>query len=204
MQEPYRKDAEAIKNLLIATPDGQHLPLSQFADIRVDNGASFIYREANSRFIGVQFSVRNRDLAGAVEEARRAVDTAGETSRRIHLRLGRRVQGLSGRARTDEGHRAADRSADSSDPVRAVRKSEIPAHHSLQRAGDGAGRRIAGAVVHENQFQRLFGAGIRRADGRRGADQRDSLFVHQQAAPGRERHHHGDLSRRPCCGCGPS
>ena len=73
MQEPYRRDMEAIKNLLIATPGGQHLPLSQFADIRVNNGASFIYREANSRFIGVQFSVRNRDLAGAVEEARRAV-----------------------------------------------------------------------------------------------------------------------------------
>ena len=64
----------AIKNLLIATPDGQHLPLSQFADIQVNNGASFIYRESNSRFIGVQFSVRNRDLAGAVEEARREVD----------------------------------------------------------------------------------------------------------------------------------
>ncbi len=76
MQEPYRKDMEAIKNLLIATPGGQNLPLSQFADIRVNNGASFIYREANSRFIGVQFSVRNRDLAGAVEEARRAVDQA--------------------------------------------------------------------------------------------------------------------------------
>jgi len=74
MQEPYRRDMEAIKNLLIATPGGQHLPLSQFADIRVNNGASFIYREANSRFIGVQFSVRNRDLAGAVEEARRAVE----------------------------------------------------------------------------------------------------------------------------------
>ncbi|MES1257996.1 MAG: CusA/CzcA family heavy metal efflux RND transporter, partial [Acidobacteriota bacterium] len=73
MQEPYRKDADAIRNLLIATPDGQHLPLSQFADIRVDNGASVIYRESNSRFIGVQFSVRDRDLAGAVEEARREV-----------------------------------------------------------------------------------------------------------------------------------
>src|SRR5580704_3456704 len=74
MQEPYRKDADAIRKLLIATPNGQHLPLSQFADIKVDNGASFIYRESNSRFIGVQFSVRNRDLAGAVEEARREVD----------------------------------------------------------------------------------------------------------------------------------
>ena len=73
MQEPYRKDMQAIQNLLIATPGGQHLPLSQFADIRVNSGASFIYRESDSRFIGVQFSVRNRDLAGAVEEARRAV-----------------------------------------------------------------------------------------------------------------------------------
>jgi len=74
MQEPFRKDMESIKNLLIATPDGQNLPLSQFADIREEKGASFIYRESNSRFIGVQFSVKNRDLAGAVEEARRAVD----------------------------------------------------------------------------------------------------------------------------------
>lgn len=74
MQEPYRKDMQAISNLLISTPGGQHLPLSQFADIRVNNGASFIYRESNSRFIGVQFSVRNRDLAGAVNEARRAVE----------------------------------------------------------------------------------------------------------------------------------
>jgi heavy metal efflux system protein len=74
MQEPFRKDADSIKNLLIATPDGQHLPLSQFADINIQNSASFIYRESNSRFIGVQFSVRNRDLAGAVEEAKREVE----------------------------------------------------------------------------------------------------------------------------------
>ena len=82
MQEPYRKDADAIKNLLIATPNGQHLPLSQFADIRVSTGASFIYRESNSRFIGVQFSVRNRDLAGAVEQARH------EVNRQMKLPLG--------------------------------------------------------------------------------------------------------------------
>ncbi|HEY4363726.1 MAG TPA: CusA/CzcA family heavy metal efflux RND transporter [Bryobacteraceae bacterium] len=74
MQEPFRKDMNSIKDLLIATPDGQHLPLSQFADIQVANSASFIYRESNSRFIGVQFSVENRDLAGAVEEARREVE----------------------------------------------------------------------------------------------------------------------------------
>jgi cobalt-zinc-cadmium resistance protein CzcA len=67
---------DAIKNLLIATPDGQHLPLSQFAAIRVEQGASFIYRESNSRFIGIQFSVENRDLASAVQDARDKVATA--------------------------------------------------------------------------------------------------------------------------------
>ncbi len=74
MQEPFRKNMDAIKNLLIATPDGQQLPLSQFADIRVDNGASFVYRESNARYIGIQFSVEGRDLASAVGEARRTVD----------------------------------------------------------------------------------------------------------------------------------
>ena len=78
MQEPFRRNADAIRSLLIATPDGQHLPLSQFADIRVESGASFIYRESNSRYIGIQFSVEGRDLAGAVGEARRKVDGAVE------------------------------------------------------------------------------------------------------------------------------
>jgi cobalt-zinc-cadmium resistance protein CzcA len=76
MQEPFRSDENAIKNLLIPTPDGQYLPLSQFCEIRVQNGASFIYRESNSRYIGVQFSVEGRDLASAVGEARRKVDAA--------------------------------------------------------------------------------------------------------------------------------
>jgi cobalt-zinc-cadmium resistance protein CzcA len=74
MQAPFRSDMNAIKNLLITTPDGQHLPLSQFASIRVENGASFIYRENNSRYIGIQFSVEGRDLASAVGEARQKVD----------------------------------------------------------------------------------------------------------------------------------
>ena len=73
MQEPFRKNMDAIKNLLIATPDGQFLPLSQFTDIKVENGASFIYRESNSRYIGIQFAVDGRDLASAVGEARKKV-----------------------------------------------------------------------------------------------------------------------------------
>jgi cobalt-zinc-cadmium resistance protein CzcA len=73
MQEPFRNNMDAIKNLLIATPDGQFLPLSQFAEVKVENGASFIYHESNSRYIGIQFSVDGRDLASAVGEARQKV-----------------------------------------------------------------------------------------------------------------------------------
>jgi cobalt-zinc-cadmium resistance protein CzcA len=76
MQEPFRSDENAIRALLIATPDGQYLPLSQFCDVKVESGASFIYRESNSRYIGIQFSVEGRDLAGAVGEARKKVEDA--------------------------------------------------------------------------------------------------------------------------------
>jgi heavy metal efflux system protein len=76
LQEPFRQNMDAIKNLLVATPDGQHLPLSQFADIKISKGASFIYRESNSRFVGIQFSVEGRDLASAVQEAQKKVEAA--------------------------------------------------------------------------------------------------------------------------------
>jgi len=76
LQKPYRESMEAIQNILIATPDNQHLPLGQFATIKVSKGASFIYREASSRFIGIQFSVDGRDLASAVADARQQVESA--------------------------------------------------------------------------------------------------------------------------------
>jgi len=58
----------------VATPGGQQIPLKEFADIQVTDGASFIYRQNNSRYIGVQFSVEGRDLAGAVEDAIKQVN----------------------------------------------------------------------------------------------------------------------------------
>ncbi|HET8941094.1 MAG TPA: CusA/CzcA family heavy metal efflux RND transporter, partial [Rudaea sp.] len=69
LEQQYRDNPQAIGNIPVATPDGQQIPLKQLADISVANGASFIYRENNSRYIGVQFSVAGRDLAGAVEDA---------------------------------------------------------------------------------------------------------------------------------------
>ena len=74
LERQYRDNPEEIANILVPTPGGQQIPLKEFADIRVMNGASFIYRQDNSRYIGVQFSVAGRDLAGAVEDAMQQIN----------------------------------------------------------------------------------------------------------------------------------
>ncbi len=74
LDQQYRDNPDEIGNILVATPGGAQIPLKEFADIQVSNGASFIYRENNSRYIGVQFSVEGRDLAGAVDDAMQQVN----------------------------------------------------------------------------------------------------------------------------------
>ncbi|HET7299876.1 MAG TPA: efflux RND transporter permease subunit, partial [Oleiagrimonas sp.] len=69
LSKRYRDNPRAIGNIPVATPGGQQIPLRELASIKVTNGASFIYREDGSRYIGVQFSVAGRDLAGAVHDA---------------------------------------------------------------------------------------------------------------------------------------
>jgi len=73
MKPQYRSSTRAIGNLLVPTPSGTQVPISELATVTQGNGASFIYRENNSRYIGVQFSIEGRDLARAVDEARNAV-----------------------------------------------------------------------------------------------------------------------------------
>ena len=74
LERQFRDNPEEIGNILVATPAGQQIPLKEFADIQVTSGASFIYRQDNSRYIGVQFSVEGRDLAGAVGDAIKQVN----------------------------------------------------------------------------------------------------------------------------------
>jgi cobalt-zinc-cadmium resistance protein CzcA len=73
MKPQYRSSTRAIGNLLVPTPSGTQVPISELATIHQGNGASFIYRENNSRYIGVQFSIEGRDLARAVGDAQNAV-----------------------------------------------------------------------------------------------------------------------------------
>jgi heavy metal efflux system protein len=73
MQPEFRENAHQIGNLLVGSSAGQQIPLSALADIRESGGASFIYREDNSRYIGVQYSVEGRDLESAVKAGQQAI-----------------------------------------------------------------------------------------------------------------------------------
>ena len=73
MKPEFRESAQQIGNLLVGTPAGQQIPLSALADIRESGGAALIYRENNSRYIGVQYSVEGRDLASAVNAGQQAI-----------------------------------------------------------------------------------------------------------------------------------
>ena len=88
LDQQYRDNPEEIGDILVATPGGQQIPLKEFANIQVTNGASFIYRENNSRYIGVQFSVEGRDLAGAVNDAMRQVSRGVTLPQGYHLDWG--------------------------------------------------------------------------------------------------------------------
>ena len=77
----YRGSVDAIAHVLVyaADPAGGApiaVPLSAIADIRLVSGAAFIYREHQERYLPIKFSVRGRDLAGAVKDAQARIDDA--------------------------------------------------------------------------------------------------------------------------------
>jgi len=76
MEPQYRSSAKQIGDLLVPAPGGQQIPLSELCTIKQASGASFIYRENNSRYIGIQFSVTGRDLEGIVQAGQRNVAKA--------------------------------------------------------------------------------------------------------------------------------
>ena len=81
----YRDTKEAIQDIRLLSPTGERVSLAQLCKIEVKDGASEVYREGNERYIAVKYSVRDRDLGGAVEEAMRKVATGVQLPRGYHL-----------------------------------------------------------------------------------------------------------------------
>jgi cobalt-zinc-cadmium resistance protein CzcA len=69
----YRRNADAIGNILVSTPEGARVPLKQLATIAEQTGAFIVYRENNERYIPIKFSVRGRDLEGTVIDAQQRI-----------------------------------------------------------------------------------------------------------------------------------
>ncbi|MBC7494950.1 MAG: efflux RND transporter permease subunit, partial [Flavobacterium sp.] len=70
-----RQNLEDIQNLLIPTPQGTQIPLSQLANVEIKNGPNQIQREDAKRRIVVGFNVKNRDVQSIVNELQQKVNT---------------------------------------------------------------------------------------------------------------------------------
>lgn len=70
----YRKSEDEIRNILVPTMNGSKVALNEIATVSSITGPAFIYRDNNSRFIGVKFTVRGRDLGSAIKEAQQRVN----------------------------------------------------------------------------------------------------------------------------------
>jgi cobalt-zinc-cadmium resistance protein CzcA len=84
----YRNSLESVYDIKVGVQTGggsAYIPLSELASITLDTGASYIFRERNQRFIPIKFSVRGRDLAGAVAEAQERI------ARNVSLPTGYRI-----------------------------------------------------------------------------------------------------------------
>ena len=93
----YRESLDAIRHITIGAPNPSGsgivpIPLTDVANVRLVSGASFIYRENQERYIPIKFSVRGRDLGGAVLEAQQQDRQRGPAARRLSPRMGRRVR----------------------------------------------------------------------------------------------------------------
>ena len=81
----FRSTKEAIENLRLLSPTGERVALAQLCKITERDGASEVYREGNGRYVAIKYSVRGRDLGGAVEEAISKVTSQVQLPRGYHI-----------------------------------------------------------------------------------------------------------------------
>ena len=81
----YRTTKQALEEIRLLSPSGERVSLAQLCKIQEQDGGSEIYREENQRYVAIKYSVRGRDLGGAVEEAMRRVNSTIQLPRGYHI-----------------------------------------------------------------------------------------------------------------------
>ena len=84
-QQRFRDTRDTINNIRLLSPSGEWVSLAQLTEAEVRDGAYDIYRESNTRYVGVRYSVRGRDLGSTVEEAIRKVDQHVQLPKGYHI-----------------------------------------------------------------------------------------------------------------------
>src|SRR5262249_45510333 len=92
--KPYRQAIQAIRRILVSTPDGGSVPLAQVAEIDAVVGPALIYREDMSRYAPVKFSVKGRDLASTIGEAQERIGAEVKLPYDTHLEWGGEINEL--------------------------------------------------------------------------------------------------------------
>jgi cobalt-zinc-cadmium resistance protein CzcA len=81
----YRSTKDAVQDIRLLAPTGERVSLAQLCKIEERDGASEIYREGNQRYVAIKYSVRGRDLGGAVEESIKKVNAQVQLPRGFHI-----------------------------------------------------------------------------------------------------------------------
>ena len=188
----------------MGTPTGQQIPLKQLADIRQGNGASFIYRENNSRYIGVQYSIEGRDLERAVADGQAAVRKAVSLPQGYRMEWGGEYSEFL----------AAKDQLSVIGPITVLLiflilfalygNFKFPVIIVLSVVlTEPVGALLALKLTH-TPFSVSSILGLLVVDGCVGGNRRHRHFLHQQTAAGRAGHPRTRPSRLRWCACGPS
>ncbi len=94
IDDAYRSDEAAIGRILVTSASGDRIPLSRLATIQVTEGMSTVSREWGKRRIVVQSNIRGRDMAGFVDDVRRAIETEVELPDGYYVRFGGQFEHL--------------------------------------------------------------------------------------------------------------
>jgi cobalt-zinc-cadmium resistance protein CzcA len=176
----YRSTKEAIENIRLLAPSGERVSLAQLCKIEVRDGGSEVYREGNQRYIAIKYSVRGRDLGGAVEEA------ISKVSAQVRLPRGYHID-CAGEYETVARHRPLNGTGNLWHPLHDVPLFEMGGPASRQ-CGHGADRWTPCLAVHGNTLQCFFRCGLPCTLWRFRTDGSDHAGVHQSAA-GAGSHH---------------